>query len=298
MTTLQFFCTLSGVTPPNNDVASGSEALIVQHMPLVGHIVRETMSRVPSHVDRDDLTSAGLTALVQAAHAFDPERGVPFNRYAATRIRGAIVDDLRSIDWASRSVRRRSRELDMTRANLATVLGRTATQAEVAQAAGITVEEVVANDEDVSRAQVLSLSASEDDAIGERLVSNAPDPQAMLEHRERLTYLTEAITELPDRLRLVVEQYFLAERPMGEIAETLGVTESRVSQLRAEAMVLLRDALNMALDPELVEPAARPNGCAARRRQAYFTAVADRHAAGMRGQMMAAAPAPKYNASA
>jgi RNA polymerase sigma factor for flagellar operon FliA len=297
VTTLRLFCTLSGVTP-TNDVPSGSEALIVKHMPLVGHIVRETMSRVPSHVDRDDLTSAGLTALVQAAHAFDPERGVPFNRYAATRIRGAIVDNLRSIDWASRSVRRRSRELDLTRANLATVLGRTATPAEVAQAAGITLEEVVANDEDVSRAQVLYLSASEDDAISERLVSNAPDPQTMLEHRERLTYLTEAIAELPDRLRLVVEQYFLAERPMGEIAETLGVTESRVSQLRAEAMVLLRDALNLALDPELVEPAVRPNGCAARRRQAYFTAVADRHAAGLRGQMTAVSHATTYTASA
>lgn len=296
MTTLDFLCTLSSVTPPNNDVPPGSEALIVQHMALVGHIVRETMSRVPSHVDRDDLTSAGLTALVQAAHAYDPERGVPFNRYAATRIRGAIVDDLRSIDWASRSVRRRSRELDMTRANLATVLGRTASPAEVAQAAGITIEEVIANDEDVSRAQVLSLSASEDDAIGERLVSSAPDPQAMLEHRERLTYLTEAIAELPDRLRLVVEQYFLAERPMGEIAETLGVTESRVSQLRAEAMVLLRDALNMALDPELVTPPARPNGCAARRREAYFSAVADRHAAGLRGQMRPTSAAT-YNAS-
>jgi RNA polymerase sigma factor for flagellar operon FliA len=287
------------VTPPINDVPPGSEALIVQHMALVGHIVRETMSRVPSHVDRDDLTSAGLTALVQAAHAFDGERGVPFNRYATTRIRGAIVDELRSIDWASRSVRRRSRELDTTRASLATMLGRAATPAEVAQAAGMTVDEVTANDDDVARAQVLSLHASnDDDALGERLVSSAPDPQSMLEHRERLTYLTEAIAELPDRLRLVVEQYFLAERPMGEIAETLGVTESRVSQLRAEAMVLLRDALNMALDPDLVEPAPRPDGCAARRRQAYFTAVADRHAAGMRGQMMAAAPAPTYNASA
>ena len=298
MRTVRFLkCTIVPVTH-DNDAPTGSEALIVLHVPLVGHIVRETMSRVPSHVDRDDLTSAGLTALVQAAHAFDPERGVPFNRYAATRIRGAIVDDLRSIDWASRSVRRRSRELDMTRANLATVLGRTATPAEVAQAAGITVDEVVANDEDVSRAQVLSLSASEDDAISDRLVSNAPDPQTALEHRERLTYLTEAIAELPDRLRLVVEQYFLAERPMGEIAETLGVTESRVSQLRAEAMVLLRDALNMALDPELVEPAARPSGCANRRRQAYFTAVADRHAAGLRGHMTAVSPAPTYTASA
>ena len=188
---------------------SGTEAMIVEHMPLVGHIVRETMTRVPSHVDRNDLTSAGLTALVLAAQAFDPERGVPFNRYAATRIRGAVVDELRSIDWASRSVRRRSRELDATRASLATVLGRSATAVEVAQASGMSLAEVAANDDDVARAQVLSLHASEDDAIGERLVSAAPDPQAVVEFKERLTYLTEAISELPERLRLVVEQYFL-----------------------------------------------------------------------------------------
>src|SRR4051794_35352417 len=75
-----------------------AEALITSNMPLVGHIVRETMGRVPSHVNRDDLTSAGLTALVQAAQAFDAERGVPFERYAATRIRGAILDELRSVD--------------------------------------------------------------------------------------------------------------------------------------------------------------------------------------------------------
>ena len=116
VTTPSCSCTHFLAVTPHNDVPPDSEALIVQHMALVGHIVRETMSRVPSHVDRDDLTSAGLTALVQAAQAFDAERGVPFNRYAATRIRGAIVDELRSIDWASRSVRRRARELDATRA--------------------------------------------------------------------------------------------------------------------------------------------------------------------------------------
>jgi RNA polymerase sigma factor for flagellar operon FliA len=267
---------------PHNDVPPGSEALIVKHMALVGHIVRETMTRVPSHVDRDDLSSAGLTALVQAAHAYDPARGVPFNRYAATRIRGAIVDELRSIDWASRSVRRRARELDATRSRLATVLGRPATAMEVADAAGMSLDEVAANDEDVARAQVLSLHASEDDAIGESLVSTTPDPQAALELRERLTYLSEAIAELPERLRLVVEQYFLAERPMAEIAATLGVTESRISQLRAEALVLLRDALNNELDPDLVPSHARPNGCASKRREAYFAAVASRHAAGVR----------------
>ncbi|GAA4362515.1 FliA/WhiG family RNA polymerase sigma factor [Nocardioides caricicola] len=256
--------------------------MIVEHMPLVGHIVRETMARVPSHVDRDDLTSAGLTALVMAATAFDAERGVPFNRYAATRVRGAIVDELRSIDWASRSVRRRSRELDATRANLANVLGRVATPAEVAQAAGMSVSEVAANDEDVARAQVLSLHASEDDAIGERLVSTTPNPLAVIEQKEQLTYLVEAIAELPERLRLVIEQYFLAERPMAEIAATLGVTESRISQLRAEALVLLRDALNHELDPDALAPEAKPEGCAAKRRESYFAAVADRHAAGVR----------------
>jgi RNA polymerase sigma factor for flagellar operon FliA len=260
-----------------------TEALILDHTALVGHIVRETMTRVPSHVDRDDLTSAGLLALVQAARAFDADRGVPFNRYAATRIRGAIVDELRSIDWASRSVRRRSRELDATRSRLATLLGRPATQAEVANAAGLSVAEVVGNDDDIARAQVLSLHASEDDSIGETLVGNAPDPQRALEHRERLTYLTEAIAELPERLRLVVEQYFLNERPMAEIAATLGVTESRISQLRAEAMVLLRDALNHELDPDLLPPHSRPDGCAAKRREAYFAAVAARHSAGLRG---------------
>jgi RNA polymerase sigma factor FliA len=275
-------CTINAVTH-YNDVPSGSEALIVVHVPLVGHIVRETMARVPSHVDRDDLSSAGLTALVQAAHSYDPDRGVPFNRYASTRIRGAILDELRSIDWASRSVRRRARELDATRSHLATVLGRSATTTELAQASGMSPDEIAANEDDVARAQVLSLHASEDDSLGARLVSSTPTPEAQLEHRERLTYMTEAIAELPERLRHVVEQYFIAERPMAEIAATLGVTESRVSQLRAEALVLLRDALNNALEPDLVPEASRPGGAAARRREAYFAAVAARHAAGVRG---------------
>ena len=273
-------CTLRHVNA--HPVTPEVEALILQHTALVGHIVRETMSRVPSHVDRDDLTSAGLLALVQAAQAFDAERGVPFNRYAATRIRGAIVDELRSIDWASRSVRRRARELDATRSQLATALGRPATHAEVADAAGLSVGEVTGNGDDIARAQVLSLHAAEDDGIGDTLVGNAPDPQGALEHGERLTYLAEAVAELPERLRLVVEQYFLNERPMAEIAATLGVSESRISQLRAEALVLLRDALNHELDPDLLPTQTRPDGCAAKRREAYFAAVAARHSAGLR----------------
>ena len=145
-------------------------------MPLVGHIVRETMGRLPGHVNRDDLTSAGLAALVQAARSYDETRGVPFARYAATRIRGAILDELRGIDWASRSVRRRARELDDTRTQLAGDLGRVPTDAEVAEAAGVTVDEVAANDDDVSRAQVMSLQGFGDTSIDDVLPTRAPEP--------------------------------------------------------------------------------------------------------------------------
>ncbi|TIC85971.1 sigma-70 family RNA polymerase sigma factor [Nocardioides sp. GY 10113] len=264
---------------------SDAEELITSHMPLVGHIVRETMGRVPSHVSRDDLTSAGLTALVLAAQAYDATRAVPFDRYAATRVRGAILDELRSIDWASRSVRRRARDLAETRAALAGALGRTPTTEEVAQTAGMTVDEVAANDDDVARAQVLSLQGSATTTIEELVPHTEPSPEDVYEHAERLTYLREAIAELPERLRKVVEDYFFAERPMAEIAAELGVTDSRISQMRAEALALLKDGLNHALDPALVQPVGKAGGVANRRREAYFAAVASRHAEGLRRSM-------------
>jgi len=116
-----------------------SDDLIVTAMGLVGHIVRETMNRVPAHVSRDDLHSAGLTAVVKAARAFEADRGVPFARYAASRIRGAMLDELRGFDWASRSVRRRARDLDATRSRLTAVLGRTAENRGQTRAGGVEV---------------------------------------------------------------------------------------------------------------------------------------------------------------
>jgi RNA polymerase sigma factor for flagellar operon FliA len=261
--------------------ATTTDELITQHMPLVAHIVRETLMRVPAHVTRDDLTSAGLLALVQAGQAFDASRGVPFASYAKTRVRGAVLDELRSVDWASRSVRRRARDLGETRARLAQVLGRIPTDAEVASAYGTTVEEIARHDDDVARAQVLSLQGTEQVDLEQLLPTGGPTPEQVVEHRERLDYMVEAVAELPDRLRTVVEQYFLAERPMAEIAAELGVTESRVSQIRAEALVLLRGALHRELEPELAPRPERVEGCAARRRESYYAAVAERHAAGL-----------------
>jgi RNA polymerase sigma factor for flagellar operon FliA len=197
-------------------------------------------------------------------------------------VRGAILDELRGVDWASRSVRRRARDLDATRAQLAGILGRTPTSDEVAKAVGMTIAEIAQNEEDIARAQVLSLQGAQDVSLDDLLPSTGPTPEQLAEHRERLTYLVEAVAELPDRLRIVISDYFLEERPMAEIAAELGVTESRVSQMRAEALVLLRDALNHELDPSRLQPHARPNGSAARRRDAYFASVAARHAASVR----------------
>ena len=248
--------------------------LVRQHLPLVGHLVRETMSRVPAHVNRDDLTSAGLAALVQAARSYDADRGVSFSRYASTRVRGAILDELRSIDWASRSVRRRARQVDEVRNSLAAQLGRLPSDVEIAAVLGVGVDEIAANEEDVSRAVVMSLQGFGEAPIDDMLASHIPGPEELVEHREKVAYLQDAVAELPERLRTVVEGYFFSERPMVEIAAELGVTESRVSQMRAEALVLLKDALNSALEPAMVTPHARPSGCAARRRDAYFAAVA------------------------
>jgi RNA polymerase sigma factor for flagellar operon FliA len=233
------------------------------------------IGRLPAHVSRDDLMSAGLAALAFAARAFDPERGVPFGRFASTRIRGALIDELRSNDWASRSVRARARQRDAAVQSLAGTLGRTPTAEEVAQTLGVATADVDAVENDVQRAVVLSLDGFFDPvALEEMAPAGDVSPDEHLMTNERIGYLHDAVTVLPDRLRTVVTQYFFEERPMAAIAADLGVSESRVSQMRAEALVLLKDGLNSVLEPDLVPQAERPEGCANRRREAYFAAVA------------------------
>lgn len=253
--------------------AAEQEELIRRHMPLVGHLVRDMLTRIPNHIHRDDLTSAGLHALVTAARGWDPDRGIPFHRFATTRIRGAILDELRSLDWATRSVRARARTTDTTRQNLTNTLGRTPTAEELAQALGTTTSDLHQTDNDVQRATVLSLqgfaTASADDLVTER----TPGPEDMLLRREQIGYLHHAIASLPDRLQTVITEYFLNERPMAEIAADLGVTESRISQLRAEALSLLKDGLNTHLDPDLAPVPDNPESIAARRRASYFATI-------------------------
>jgi RNA polymerase sigma factor for flagellar operon FliA len=250
------------------------EELIRQHMPLVGHLVRDMLTRIPNHIHRDDLTSAGLHALVTAARGWDPDRGIPFHRFATTRIRGAILDELRALDWATRSVRTKARATDTTRQNLTTALGRTPTTTELAQALGTTTTDLQRTDNDVQRATVLSLQGFATSSADNLVTEPTPGPEDLLVRREQIGYLHHAIASLPDRLQTVITEYFLSERPMADIAADLGVTESRISQLRAEALSLLKDGLNTQLDPELAPSPANPDSITARRRASYYANIA------------------------
>lgn len=261
-------------------VLAGSdlEDLCRTHLVLVQHEVRSLASRLPRHVHHDDLVSAGMAGLAAAALAFDPSLGVPFGAFAVRRIRGALLDELRSNDWASRSVRTRMRSRDLAHDALVATLGRTPTVEELAAHLEVEVHELETLEVDVHRSVVLSVDRLTEagDAAEGLLPASSVTPEALLVERERQSYLDDAVQALPERLRTVVVGYFLQERPMKDIADDLGVSESRVSQMRAEALALLKDGMNAQLAPELVTVPETPNGVTARRREAYYAEVANR----------------------
>ncbi|MGH8993463.1 MAG: sigma-70 family RNA polymerase sigma factor [Acidimicrobiia bacterium] len=219
--------------------------LIEQHLPLVRHIVFEVSARFPSHVDRDELAQAGVLGLVQAAHRYDAAQGVPFWNFAGQRIRGAILDAARSSDWAPRSLRRSVRQVDVASAELTGELGRMPTTGETAAALGMTLEELAGLRGQLARSVVLSLDVAVAEIDGEDVVladivvdgSDAPDD---LEQREMAAYLRDSVELLPERHRIVIEGYFFGGRTSEELAHELGVSVSRISQLRSDAYDMLR----------------------------------------------------------
>lgn len=226
--------------------ANRRDALVLEYLPLVGHVVAEVMSRVPSHVDRDDLAGAGVEGLVQAAEVWRADVGVPFSAFARTRVRGAMVDELRRVDWASRGTRSRARAAAQTTERLGAHLGRTPGVHEVADAMGVAPSQVHAVRAETHRAWLSSLSeptgahgATAEDSLVDR--SMTPEEHTLL--AERIGELRHAVELLPDRVRDAVRGHYLDDESMAVIAERLGVTESRVSQLRAEGVELLRVAL-------------------------------------------------------
>ena len=253
-----------------------TDDLVLANMPLVGYAVSELLHRVPPSVSRDELISAGHLALVMASRAYDPTTGVPFARYASLRIRGALVDELRSMDWATRGARQKVRELASTSERLTATLGRSPSREELAGALGTDVSAVDRASQDAAR-RVLSMDSS-DVPVAELVRDGAPNPEEALLSGERLRWLRAAVLTLPEKLRVVVDGIFLQDRSVADLADELGVTQSRISQLRTEALSLLKDGLNAGLDPDMLPVAERPEGVAERRRQKYFAAVAARAA--------------------
>lgn len=258
----------SDLTVPN--------ALVEEHIAIIGYHVNEVLSRVPAHVSRADLSSAGALALVRASRSFDGSKGVPFARYAALRIRGALLDELRSMDWVPRGARRKAREATDTTERLAGQLGRTPTRLEVAQAMGISLSEL-----DAARAdgdtRVLSSDAF-DGAVADMVVEPGTGPLDAIVGAERIEYLRAGVDCLPEKLQYVIEQLFFCDRPVVELAEEMGVTRSRISQLRSEALSLLKDGLDANLDKDAVPHVDPTEGVAERRRKAYYAAIASRTA--------------------
>jgi RNA polymerase sigma factor FliA len=253
-------------------------ALIEEHLPLVNHVVFQVAVHFPRHVDRDELARAGALGLVEAAKRYDEARGVPFNRFAAQRIRGAIIDGVRAADWAPRSVRALARRLDSVEQSLANQLGRVPTLAETAEALGVSREELDRMRDRVFRSVVLAVDSLAGDSEDEELTLvdvladvTAVEPSEELESRELHAYLRDAVSLLPERHRMVVVGYFLEDRTSQELARFLGVTESRVSQMRTEALAMLRQGIEAQYVPE--EEHAEADGLVARRRAKYAASI-------------------------
>lgn len=252
-------------------------ALVVENLPLVGYLVSEVWAKA-RHLSRDDLASAGAVALITSADAYNSALGVPFGAFARRRIIGAFADEMRSSDWATRSARRRIKETLAVQDTLAAALGRTPNVNEIANALGVDRDTAAAGLADAAR----TLSAL-DDTTAEFLVADTAMPEESLLSAERLVYLRAAIAALPEKMRAIVEQIYFDDRPVKDIAAELGTTHSAVSQMRAEAIRLLRDGLSThyADEAETAVTYQPESRIAPARRSAYLARLADLATVGM-----------------
>jgi len=262
---------------------SDSNELVEQHLPLVDHIVRQVTIRFPRHVDRDELRGAGAAGLVDAARRYDPSSGVPFARYAAIRIRGEVIDAARTRDWATRRLRRDLRVIEDTVSELEELLQRAPTDDEVAARMGVPVEEVRERRAAQLTVTLLTLdrpaAGSEADHqplaefVAESDVSWLPD--LAVEQNELVTTLRRAVNALPGDLRAVLVAHQFEGRRLCDIADDMGLTEARVSQLRHEGLHAIQAYFATQFDEVSEVPSDAPGK---RRRQAYVAQMRSQHA--------------------
>lgn len=228
--------------------------MVEKNIALVHHIVSRMTENFPAAVQRDDMVQAGLVGLIEATQRFDADRGFSFSTFAGRRIEGAVLDLLRRADWAPRSVRRNERQLHEMEAGLTAEFGRRPTADELGTALGTGPEHVHNLRADVAKARlnplVVRSRANGDDTDLSDLdlpATNGPDTLD-LEHQELMGYLRDGISLLPERHRVVIVGHFLEGRSMTDLGELLGVTQSRASQLKSEALGMLKAGIDVNLD--------------------------------------------------
>jgi len=227
------------------------EHFVNQYAPLVKYVAGKVAIGMPQNVDFEDLVGYGVFGLLDAIEKFDPGKDIKFKTYAVTRIRGAIYDELRSIDWVPRSVRQKAKEIERAIGKLENRLGRAATDEEIAKELGISMKDFHSLMLKVSGASLLSLSdiwyvGDESDKVSVMETIESPssmNPDAIVEREEIKKIIVEAIKELPDKEKKVLILYYYEDLTLKEIGEVLQVTESRISQLHTKAIMRLRSKL-------------------------------------------------------
>jgi RNA polymerase sigma factor for flagellar operon FliA len=234
---------------------SQKEDLILKFAPLIKLIVNRIALRLPPHVDSEDLINSGVIGLMDAMEKYDPMRGTSFKTYAEFRIKGAILDELRTLDWFPRSIRQKVNRLEAVYANLERELGRAATDEEAAGAMRVDLDEfyeILAQASAVSLVSLYDTGREDGEERGflECIASREDDPARALESREIYDIVGQAIDRLPEKERIVVSLYYYDELTMKEIGHVLNLTESRVSQIHTKAVLRLRAKLRNVRDHE------------------------------------------------